>query len=400
MTKVKIIAILLISICLIRFTSISVYATQPGGKPEGKPFEELQNAVDDLRNKILILTGRITDLETWKSSVDNLLIDINTKITGLTARIVALEEPNTLLEKVKQVDGSGSGLDADLLDGLDSVSFAQANGVYPNLSVGYATSAGNSDTVDGKHASEFLSLWTDGGSYIYPNNVNDTFQITDAGGLYVPGNIGINTTGPTQKLHIFSDDNDAAIRLETGQRPGSHNFTMGVDNNDNKFKINVGHHLGYANQFVIEEGGNVGIGAVNTTEKLTVAGTIHSISGGFKFPDGTVQTTAASGGFKTYDSGWFPCSTGGTYNKIHNLNTTAFIAILYFATDSNGSNAQNVSDGFRDYEGEERGGIIKNINLTTFTIQAGATYVHTGLDNTGNRIDYNSGYYRVIAIAL
>ncbi|MGQ0644729.1 MAG: hypothetical protein ACT4O3_04470 [Elusimicrobiota bacterium] len=42
--------------------------------------------------------------------------------------------------------------------------------------------------------------------------------------------------------------------------------------------------------------GNVGIGTVNPGEKLTVAGTIHSTAGGFKFPDGSVQATAASGG--------------------------------------------------------------------------------------------------------
>lgn len=39
--------------------------------------------------------------------------------------------------------------------------------------------------------------------------------------------------------------------------------------------------------------GDVGIGTVAPSEKLSVKGTIESASGGFKFPDGTVQTTAA-----------------------------------------------------------------------------------------------------------
>jgi hypothetical protein len=39
--------------------------------------------------------------------------------------------------------------------------------------------------------------------------------------------------------------------------------------------------------------GNVGIGQSNPTAKLTVEGTVQSNSGGFKFPDGSVQTTAA-----------------------------------------------------------------------------------------------------------
>jgi hypothetical protein len=41
--------------------------------------------------------------------------------------------------------------------------------------------------------------------------------------------------------------------------------------------------------------GLIGIGTDSPTSKLTVAGTIESTSGGFKFPDGSVQTTSAAG---------------------------------------------------------------------------------------------------------
>jgi hypothetical protein len=40
--------------------------------------------------------------------------------------------------------------------------------------------------------------------------------------------------------------------------------------------------------------GNVGIGTESPTSKLTVAGTVESNSGGFKFPDGSTQTAAAA----------------------------------------------------------------------------------------------------------
>lgn len=49
--------------------------------------------------------------------------------------------------------------------------------------------------------------------------------------------------------------------------------------------------------------GNVGIGTNNPANRLTVAGLIQSTSGGFKFPDGTTQATAVSGGNFVLKSG-------------------------------------------------------------------------------------------------
>ncbi|MFH0907191.1 MAG: hypothetical protein V1929_00310 [bacterium] len=51
-----------------------------------------------------------------------------------------------------------------------------------------------------------------------------------------------------------------------------------------------------ASQFLIRASGGVGIGTATPTSMLTVAGTVESLSGGFKFPDGSVQSTSASGG--------------------------------------------------------------------------------------------------------
>jgi hypothetical protein len=38
----------------------------------------------------------------------------------------------------------------------------------------------------------------------------------------------------------------------------------------------------------------VGIGTATPGQKLSVAGIVESTSGGFKFPDGTIQTTTAT----------------------------------------------------------------------------------------------------------
>lgn len=49
-------------------------------------------------------------------------------------------------------------------------------------------------------------------------------------------------------------------------------------------------------RLTVDHQGNIGMGTTSPTEKLQVAGTVHSTAGGFRFPDGTVQTTAAAGG--------------------------------------------------------------------------------------------------------
>jgi hypothetical protein len=46
------------------------------------------------------------------------------------------------------------------------------------------------------------------------------------------------------------------------------------------------------NSAIFETGGRVGIGTTSPTTKLTVNGIVNSTSGGFKFPDGSIMTTA------------------------------------------------------------------------------------------------------------
>jgi hypothetical protein len=48
-------------------------------------------------------------------------------------------------------------------------------------------------------------------------------------------------------------------------------------------------------RLALKENGNVGIGNTNPGQKLSVGGTVESTVGGFKFPDGTVLTSANNG---------------------------------------------------------------------------------------------------------
>ncbi len=75
----------------------------------------------------------------------------------------------------------------------------------------------------------------------------------------------------------------------------------------------------------ISSNGNVGIGAGNTpTAKLHVGGTPGT--DGIRFPDGTLQTTAAtaSTGFPDYTAG-----TSVTYNTVTQATTSGYLVIVF-----------------------------------------------------------------------
>ncbi len=68
---------------------------------------------------------------------------------------------------------------------------------------------------------------------------------------------------------------------------------------------------------IYNDGPNVGIGTFTPSERLSVVGIVESLAGGFKFPDGTVQSTAAIG-----ISGWELTGNAGTTAGVNFLGTT------------------------------------------------------------------------------
>lgn len=133
-----------------------------------------------------------------------------------------------------------------------------------------------------------------------------------ANALIIPsGNVGIGTTNPSNLLHLKSQG--PWIRFEDSD--GGSRWLVGVYGG-NYFDISEIVGSNAYSRLTIKEGGNVGIGTTNPSQKLTVAGVIESTSGGFKFPDGTVQTTAAAGGGVGGGDFWKPSG-----NNIYNTNS-------------------------------------------------------------------------------
>ena len=66
-----------------------------------------------------------------------------------------------------------------------------------------------------------------------------------------------------------------------------------------------------ANLFV--DGTNIGINTLSANQKLVVNGTIYSTSGGFEFPDNTIQTSAATSTPPGGSSGQYQYNNGGVF---------------------------------------------------------------------------------------
>jgi hypothetical protein len=113
------------------------------------------------------------------------------------------------------------------------------------------------------------------------------------------GNVGIGTSSPLTRLQVsggdISLDADQALRRAgvpgnsiIGYRSDLPGITVGSGTPTDQLTFNAGG----GERMRIDTSGKVGIGTNSPTSPLTVAGTVESTTGGFKFPDGTVQTTA------------------------------------------------------------------------------------------------------------
>ena len=118
------------------------------------------------------------------------------------------------------------------------------------------------------------SLWMG-----YANNASLADSMTDftVYPLVLTANnrVGIGTHVPASKLDVSGTVNATAFTVNGSPFIGSQWTTSGTS-------------INYA-------AGNVGIGTTTPGYKLDVAGEIRSSTGGFRFPDGSLQTTAASG---------------------------------------------------------------------------------------------------------
>jgi hypothetical protein len=175
-------------------------------------------------------------------------------------------------------------------------------------------------------------------NYPAPGAAYPTSGATNLMTILSNGNVGIGTPTPLAALDVYGNSTakDLTLGVWSGSAsyngiylnglsaaPGSYNILS--SNSDQTLYINrpLGRDMHFrennVDQVVIQNTtGNVGIGVATPAQKLSVAGTIQSTSGGVQFPDGTVQTTAASappgghafgGGFAQFVGGGGGCQS-------------------------------------------------------------------------------------------
>ena len=187
----------------------------------------------------------------------------------------------------------------------------------PLTSAPYAIRAAQSDNVS--TSSQIVSTVPDGTPPLWvssmtlvPNLNADLLDSKHAGDFVLKA--GDTMTGTFNLLATLATTNQIISKLPTGTAPLLVSSTTMVRNLNaemvggkkaSDFVLKTGDTMTGTlnlptnglvvgtNQLAVS-GNYVGIGTAAPTQKLTVAGTIESTSGGVKFPDGTVQTTAAA----------------------------------------------------------------------------------------------------------
>jgi hypothetical protein len=194
-------------------------------------------------------------------------------------------------------------------------------------------------------------------------------------GIFVDnaGNVGIGTTSPGTKLHVYepsssdvymsveasSSDGEAGVRL----RNPAGGWDVFANNDDGDFGI--AHALSDRVLTIKNTTGNVGIGTTDPNAKLEVDGDLK-VTGAYK---GNISSSSGSDGAPfprpAYDSGWQSISQGGYKTVTHNIggNVDNYVVDMQFKVSITGINNCGFG-GDGSYGGRWQG--LTTSNITVF----------------------------------
>jgi len=239
--------------------------------------------------------------------------------------------------------------------------------------------AGTGLTGGGTAGSVTLGLNTGTGLSIVNNNVAVNYGSTN--GTAVQGNTSITvsagdgmsgggplTLGAGGTLTVTNADKGSSQNIfkNVANGAGTAQFSAGSNNDTVRFAGTGGATISFnagAKQITVDASsitssqwttnganinyaptGNVGIGAPSPSYKLDVGGQVRSATGGFVFPDGTVQTTAATGnGTITGVTAGAGLTGGGTGGSVTLTNTDTGSSQNIFKNIANAAGANQFS---------------------------------------------------------
>ena len=216
------------------------------------------------------------------------------RINGSTSGYVGLRAPavagSGILTLPATVGSSGQTL---VTDGSGVLSWVTASGSGSGFPVALGSSGSPSMNFTG-----------DTNTGIYSPGA-DIIAVSTSGvermRINASGNMGIGTTSPVAQSKLTVTGSISANGADGDFAQGGNRTFMDLAGTVGRFGTAVGGGSATETAFWannaevirLNASSNVGIGTTSPGSKLTVAGSIESTVGGFKFPDGTVQTTSA-----------------------------------------------------------------------------------------------------------
>ncbi|HEX8575575.1 MAG TPA: hypothetical protein VF677_04700, partial [Flavobacterium sp.] len=283
--------LLVFSFLLLLYNS---YAQVGIGNTDPKAALDIRSANEGLLVPRVALTGT-NDIATIATLTESELVYNTAMVSDVTPGYYYLS--TTTGPWVRLGSGSGGGGGADNLGNhqataplnmqnfaINNANFVQASGLGfrwdlgPNPG-GTPNNARHADIFFSTESMDFRLLnanFAGPSSYMKVNRTNTTVNSV----AFPSGNVGIGTTAPASKFHVQGNGTTeiAIFGSETDNRYVT--FGNGATNNGgfirsrNAGLFEFGYHNTPANQLVLKNNGNVGIGTDNPTEKLHVAGNV------------------------------------------------------------------------------------------------------------------------------